>query len=309
MKSVSIIICSHNGVSRLPPLLGSLIRLKIYPNTEIELVFVDSASQDRTLDFVRNFGVPFALKSYRLSEPGQSKALNSAIEVSNGELLLFTDDDCQLGVDWLTAYVDAAANVSAAGYFFGRVVPKLSKSLPNWWDLAPRSMQGRDQGQDMIVYNLFCRESYPIGCNMALRRSALSGGLRFDEGLGPHPKSPTWLGADTKIGRDIQQSGIVGCYVPDAVVYHEVHPTRISWRYIVTHCWTSGRCSLYYKPSDFGFCRLRFTLKCLFNCITCAFVFMFLVMCGRDAKRSQLQLTKVAGVVWEYITTLGGKLR
>ena len=311
MRTVSIIICSHNGVRRLPFLLGSLVELRTNPDTEVELVFVDSASEDGSLDLVRNFGLPYPLKSCRLSEPGQSKALNRAIELSVGELLLFTDDDCQLGGDWLSAYVAAAAKASAAGYFFGRVVPKLRWSLPCWWELAPRSMRGRDQGGDLVVYNSFCRESYPIGCNMAILRSALSDGLRFDEKLGPCPTSQTWLGADTKLGRDLQQSGVAGCYVPDAIVYHEVQPQRVSWHYLVAHFWASGRCSLYYKPSDSGFCRLRFAFKCLFAFISCFFVLVFHLMCRRGlaARRAQLSLAKAAGVVWEYIAIIGGRFR
>ncbi len=309
--SASVIICSHNGTSRLPFLIRSLMELRISRDTEIEVVFVDSASRDGTLDFVRSFELPFPLKFCRLSEPGQSRALNRAIELSVGELLLFTDDDCRLDVDWLSAYLDAATEVSAAGYFFGRVVPRLPSSLPYWWKLAPRSLRGRDQGQDLVIYDSFCRESYPIGCNMAVRRSAFSNGLRFEEKLGPDPESPTWLGADTKLGGDLQQMGFAGCYVPHALVYHNVRSGRISWRYLVAHFWVSGRCSVYYKPSGSGVCRLHFASGHLLTFISSTFALAFQIACGRRlaARRTQLSMIKTAGVVWEYTTTLGGRLR
>lgn len=312
MQSVSIIVCSHNGSHRLPLLLGSLGNLTLDPRTSVELVFVDSASEDDTLDLVKRSNLPFPLKWRRLSEPGQSKALNCAVEMSIGTLLLFTDDDCQPESQWVSAYVNTATREVAAGYFFGRIVAELPPSRPDWWEeLAPRSIGGRDQGLEPVVYPSFCRESYPIGCNMAVRRSVLSRGLRFCEKLGPHPKSPTWLGADIRLGRDIQAIGFTGCYVPGAIVYHRVQSERLSLQYLFAHSLASGRASLYYKPADSQYSRLCFALECLlrFFSQTCVAATQLIFGNGTAGRRSQLSAIKAAGSVWEYTRTFGGNLR
>ena len=310
MQSVSIVTCSHNGTTRLPALLASLKELTVRSALRLELVFVDSASVDTTADLVDGWDLPFPVKVCQLTEPGQSRALNKAIELAEGELLLFTDDDCRVAPDWLCAYADAATAVPEAGYLFGPVVPLLTETLPDWWDLAPRSLRGRSQGEELRVYRSFGRDSYPMGCNMAVPRRALAGGLRFEEKLGPSPDSPTSLGADTKLGRSLQHAGFAGCYVPNALVYHSVHSSRVSWGYLVSHFWASGRCSLYYKPVDTPAGRFRFASSCLRKCLCWSVILAVQLVLRRRlaAKKTRLSLMKASGAVWEYVSTCGGRL-
>lgn len=247
IQLVSVIVCSLNGAARLPRLIRSLHRLKTNANTDVEIVFVDSCSDDDSGRVVKDACLPFRVRTQRMAVPGQSIALNRAIDLSEGQLLLFTDDDCEVDSNWATAFLDATLRFPNAGYFFGKVIPLLPSPTPDWWHLAPRSMSGRDQGSHLILFSSFNRGSYPIGCNMAIRRSAFGDEIRFDERLGPRPGSSTWLGADTKLGRDLLAAGLLGCYVPKALVFHSVEASRVSWRYVVSHARASGRCSHYYR--------------------------------------------------------------
>src|SRR3954451_21141038 len=44
--------------------------------------------------------------SIHLQEFGRSRALNAAVRVAKGDVLAFTDDDCEAAPDWLTTIAD-----------------------------------------------------------------------------------------------------------------------------------------------------------------------------------------------------------
>jgi len=104
---VSLVVPARNEESRILPLFES-IRALAYPN--LELVFVDDRSTDRTAEMIDGFlaSLPDVRSRFlRLTEnPGpnfKQHALGKGIEAAAGELLLFTDADCSFGSDWVDA--------------------------------------------------------------------------------------------------------------------------------------------------------------------------------------------------------------
>ncbi|HPQ71145.1 MAG TPA: glycosyltransferase family 9 protein [bacterium] len=109
---VSIIVPTFNGEKKLARLLPSLLN-QSYPRDCYEIIVVDNNSTDGTAAFVRSFdGV-----RYEFYDRVQTSyaARNHGIGVARGEILAFTDDDCEADPHWLSNAVQWFAHPDVGG--------------------------------------------------------------------------------------------------------------------------------------------------------------------------------------------------
>lgn len=91
----SVVVCSYNGSSRIGQCLTALQDLD-YPDYEV--LVVDDGSTDNTAEVVKCFdGVRLVSSSHR----GLSAARNLGAKQARGEIIAYTDDDCQPDKGWL----------------------------------------------------------------------------------------------------------------------------------------------------------------------------------------------------------------
>lgn len=245
INDITILVASRNRENYLIKLLDSISKLKIPPEVNVEAIIVDNASIDTTPQIIQNFQCSFPLKYIYEENPGKSIALNRGISESKGDLLLFTDDDAIVEKNWLIEYWRAANLYPDAGYFFGKIQPIfLHQNPPPWWNLAPRSLKGRDQGEKVIRFTEYCSDSMPIGINMAILRKAIPPREPFDENLGPSPITKLTGGADTKLGLRITMWGYPSYYIHSSIVYHHVSQDRLKWSYLTKRAHLDGRGSV-----------------------------------------------------------------
>ena len=106
---VSLVIPVHNESLRIPGLLKSLAE-QDYPNTQF--VFIDDRSEDNTAEMILEFfkkveGKKTLLISLK-ENPGVNRkqyALTQGIEKAEGDIILFTDGDCQMPPNWIRGMV------------------------------------------------------------------------------------------------------------------------------------------------------------------------------------------------------------
>ncbi|GHU23567.1 hypothetical protein FACS1894172_09770 [Spirochaetia bacterium] len=128
LPPVSVIIPVHNEEFRIKSLLDSLAKQQ-YPAAEI--IFVENASTDNTIELLRTFAAEHSagimVKLITLNEnPGPNHkqyALEKGIEASSGEIFLFTDADCELPPDWIREMTCRFADPSV-GIIIGPVFKK-----------------------------------------------------------------------------------------------------------------------------------------------------------------------------------------
>ncbi len=105
--SVSIIIVGRNEATALPFLLDALARQN-YPENLFQCIFVDDHSEDDTLQIAKNH--PFknklviSLGDYIEQEKITSfkkTAIETAIPLATGQLIITTDADCVMNENWL----------------------------------------------------------------------------------------------------------------------------------------------------------------------------------------------------------------
>lgn len=135
----TIVIPFRNEVENLPKLLASLQKLD-YPTTHFEVLFVNDASEDASVAFIKNslqeataslMNAKFQFKiieNNRVSASPKKDAITTAISEAKHPWILTTDADCTLPNTWLSAY-DSYIQKNDAVFVAGPVFYSANTSL------------------------------------------------------------------------------------------------------------------------------------------------------------------------------------
>lgn len=107
--TVSIIIAARNEEYTIGLCLRALAN-QSYPTTHMDIIVVDDNSKDTTSRHIQRFCEQYHfIRLISLNEKegefGKKKAIEKAIRQSAGELIITTDADCVMGMDWLRLLV------------------------------------------------------------------------------------------------------------------------------------------------------------------------------------------------------------
>lgn len=114
---VSVIIAARNEEYTISMCLRALVN-QSYPTTHMEIIVVDDNSEDTTARHIQRFCEQYQfIKLISLDEKkgeaGKKKAIEKAIQHSTGELILTTDADCVMDMDWLRLMVSYHTKTNA----------------------------------------------------------------------------------------------------------------------------------------------------------------------------------------------------
>ncbi len=131
-RSLSVIICTFNGASRIRPTLEALGRCNVDFPTEI--VLVDNNSNDGTAELAQRAWSEIgrqdiALRVVQEAKPGQSFARRAGILAAQGELIVFCDDDNWLNPDYLNIAAEIMRDPSI-GAVGGQTEPHIDAPIP-----------------------------------------------------------------------------------------------------------------------------------------------------------------------------------
>lgn len=242
---ITAILCTYNRSSSLATVLYSLAASELPERVEWEVLVVDNNSSDETRSVAERFCRMYPGRFRYLFEPRQGKsfALNSGIREANGEVLAFLDDDVTVEPTWLDRITTPLRDAQWAGSG-GRILPESGFTPPPWLALdGPRNLGfalcakfdlGDESGE---------LKDAPFGTNMAFRKEVFEKYGGFREDLGPRPGSEI-RNEDTEFGRRLMASGERLCYVPSAVVYHEVHASRVRKQFFLSWWCDRGRAKI-----------------------------------------------------------------
>jgi len=196
---VSVVVCAFNAERTMDKCLASLKELN-YPNYEV--VVVNDGSTDRTLEISRRYD---NVRIIDQENQGLSAARNAGIMAAKGEIVAFTDSDCEADPDWLTYLVAKilSSNLSAVGG------PNLS---PPEDTLVPSCVAVSPGGPTYVLLSDEVAE-HIAGCNMAFRREALLEISGFDALFRA-------AADDVDLCWRLQNAGYTIGFCPAAVVWH-----------------------------------------------------------------------------------------
>ncbi|MDP9201092.1 MAG: glycosyltransferase family 2 protein [Gemmatimonadota bacterium] len=196
-----------------------------------ELIVVDNACTDRTVDVLESFMGRLPLRRVFEPKSGLSNARNAAIAEAHGGHIVWTDDDVLVGSEWLAAYVRAFARYPDVAFFGGPIAA--------WFDVPPAAwlMAVLPQvGGAFAVREFDARDEaitttfVPFGANMALRTDVLRA-TGFDPRLG-RVRAGMLGGEETALMSHLLARGETGRWVPGASVRHYIPPERQTIRHL-----------------------------------------------------------------------------
>ncbi len=235
---ISVVVCAFSE-RRWGDLVDAIDSLKRQTAVSLEILVVIDHNDALLERATTAFEGPAVRVVASAGAPGLSGARNTGIEVSNGDIVAFLDDDAAAEPDWLQRLVEAMSEpevVGAGSWVDARWDPP---GRPGWFPETFLWVVG-------CSYEGLPRERRdirnPIGAAMAFKRSAfdLVGG--FSDGIGRVGSRP--LGCEeTEFSIRLRQAKPELRIVmePHSRVRHHVTAERTSPRYFVRRCYYEGR--------------------------------------------------------------------
>ena len=215
MTDCSVIVCTRNRVGALQNCLASIVQSFAFADDlRCELILIDNGSTDDTFrwanDYLSRSGIRFRVA--REEKPGLARARNAGLRNAVGDLLVFTDDDCELASDYVRAAHRHHSADTAPVLRGGRVELGNPKDLAFTVIMDPRPRRYDPAERDRIL------GGFILGCNMTAPRTLIEAVGPFDErfGVGGRFKAAE----DTDYLFRAHMAGFHIDYAPDMVVAH-----------------------------------------------------------------------------------------
>lgn len=243
---LTVVLATHNGSGTLPRMLESLTNLKA-PQGGWKLVIVDNGSVDDTQQVLRQFESALPLTTIYEPQRGKNRALNAALFFTEGDLVVFTDDDIIADPQWLVRMRVAADQHPDVSLFGGEIRPAWDEQPPDWvWDSIPIPIVYAITGDRRLGGPT--QPGSIWGPNMAVRKRIFELGHSFDETVGPAPGQYR-MGSETEFTIRVGKLGHQSWYVAGAVVYHIIRPHQLLPSWIASRGYRFGR-DMYWKEND-----------------------------------------------------------
>jgi glycosyltransferase involved in cell wall biosynthesis len=142
-----------------------------------DLTVVDQSETSHTASEIKRFRDDPRFRYIASATRGVSAARNVGVQQTTGDVVVFTDDDCRVPLDWLSQIRDALA-AEDAGVLYGRV--DLPEDRPLGSFAASFHPTNRRYSGELPSPT----DPWGISANMAVRRDAFDRVGYFDEALG-----------------------------------------------------------------------------------------------------------------------------
>lgn len=228
---ISVIICTYNRDKFIYQTLEHIAN-NGFPADSYEIILIDNNSTDRTAAECRRFSDRFPNLNFHYfteTRQGLSFARNRGIQESQGDILLFLDDDAFMQKGYLHRLSDYLKSTPDAAAFGGKITPLYeSGRVPKWMSKWTYSwVSAINKGSNV---RLFEGRSYPIGANMGFRRANIPP-EGFNTALGRN-KGNLMGGEEKDIFNRMKVHNALIYYFPDIEVLHVIPEKRTTREYI-----------------------------------------------------------------------------
>ncbi len=241
MLKLSVIICTYNREKYLPLAIEALLKQKCINLSDFEIIIVNNNSTDNT----ENIALSEQKKSKEINiiyvteqKQGLSNARNKGIEVANGTLLAFLDDDAFACENYIQRVFDFFEKYKDAKAVGGRILLHFEVQKPDWYTNYLGSLLGYfNPWNELRVFN---KKQYPRGSNMVYKRELFDKYGGFNPELGR--KGESMLGSEEKeMFQRIYSGNEKIYYYPDAIIEHIVPVERTLTPFIKTQSIAVGK--------------------------------------------------------------------
>ena len=227
---LSVILCTYNRERYVYNVLRSIAAGSY---RDYEIVLVDNNSSDNTRGECERFGADHpevALRYCFEPQQGLSHARNRGIVESQGEVLVYVDDDALVNPEYLQTYADFFNRNKEAVAAGGPITPRYDGcEEPGWMSHYTRQLVTGELNLGTHERE-FPKGTFPGGGNAAYRKSVFDTVGLFNTELGR--KGNSLIGAEEKDLFDKMTSrGMRFYYLPTAILYHLIPPKTLTQDY------------------------------------------------------------------------------
>jgi len=165
---VSVIIAARNEEKNISLLLNDLINQSI-DNTKVEIIISNDRSTDDTKNIVDKYSKKHSfIKTIDINNKNEMSpkkyALTRAINLSKGEIIIATDADCRVPVDWVKSMANLVNNTGKVVIGFSKI--ESSKTMINKFQKIDfLGIMAANGG--LLTHNIVCSGS---GQNLAYKK-------------------------------------------------------------------------------------------------------------------------------------------
>ncbi len=235
IQDISVILCAYteDRWNDLLAAIGSVQRQTFLPREIIVVIDHNQALLERVRE-----QVPGVVTVENTEVRGLRGARNSGIAVARGEIIAFLDDDAVATPDWLWLLCEGYTDPQVLGTG-GEVTPSWVDNKPAWLPEEFYWVVGCTyRGMPETVRAI----RNPIGANMSFRHEVFDtvGDFHSQNGhVGPrHAGGCEETELCIRARQRWPQS--VFLYQPQALVFHRVPASRVSWYYFYWRCYVEG---------------------------------------------------------------------
>ena len=235
---ISIIVTTHNGERTLPTMLDSLCRMGTLGITW-QLIAVDNASTDSTWKILSSYKDILPLILLQDSVLGKNHAINSALSYAEGDIIVFTDDDVIVSQDWLIQWKLCFKVNPDYSIFGGYIKAYCLAPCPKWIQASmPIGCCFAITREDLKEGEV--HGNFVWGNNMALRRSIIDLGYKFNPVIGPKGKNYI-MGGEAEFIDQLSKVGYKSWYCKSIVVHHIIRPYQFKLSWLLGRAFRAGR--------------------------------------------------------------------
>lgn len=248
----SIIIPTYNRYFFLRDLIHSL-DLQVYDKNDFEIIIVDNGSTDdtRSCKSIFEHQYPQLNIKYLLEPtPGLLSGRHTGAIHSSSDILIFVDDDIITTPNWLCSIVDSFEKYPDINLIGGRNLPLYKSIVPSWVEYFwSENVFGKVCGWlsllDFGEIEKVIPPGFVWGLNYSIRKSALFelGGFHPDN----IPDDLQYFQGDGESGLSAkaEKRKMSALYQPDALVYHQIPESRLTYHYFEKRAFYQGVCNSY----------------------------------------------------------------
>ena len=213
MNTVSIIIPTYNRLNLLKKTLNCLFN-QSYSQDLYEIIVIDDASQDNTSSYLQDISQQKNNLKFITHQQncGPSKTRNDGINIAQGEIIIFLDDDMELDKDFIKQHIQFLENNSKTLQLVKIKLPREIQKQPFIKYLSKKGLYKLKEGVDLPW------KDFTTG-NVSMKKEYLDkyGGFDGDFSL------INW--EDQELGLKLIENGLHLRYNPKIEITHYYYPT------------------------------------------------------------------------------------
>jgi glycosyltransferase involved in cell wall biosynthesis len=240
MIELTVLLATRNGANVLPRTLDGYVR-QAEVDFSWKLIVVDNGSTDETPDVIKQFQAKLRLDALVDPVPGKNRALNMGLKTIEGNTVVLSDDDAIPHPGFLTAWRNALQMKPECDVFGGSIIPLFDLPPPEWMARTEiKFVELFASRQDLPEGPIDPHEIF--GPNMAVRRTVIANGIRFNERIGPNGADPNYaIGSEHDFCLNATRRGHKTWFTPEPTVWHIVRAHQLTFEYWRKRAYRLGR--------------------------------------------------------------------